>query len=261
MLHRVSRVVFIGWVGCAGVGAGWSQSAAAPAGLTAEEIVARMVARNLARQALLERYTSERVYRVEYKGTGGEHRAEIEVHAEYTAPGTKRLTVVSESGSKVICEKVLRRLVASEEESSDKANRIQTMLSTANYFVTLEGEETVDGVRAWVLGVSPKVDNRFTYRGRVWVSEEDYGLVRVVGEPAKNPSWWINRASFETKYLRDEGFWLPEKNVSVSHVRIGGEARLTIEYGAYRVVVGSANGHAETALVAGQAAAGSTAGR
>ena len=238
MLHRVSRVVFLGWAGLVGVGTGWSQSAAA--GLTAEEIVARMVARNLARQALLERYTSERVYKVEYKGTGGDHRAEIEVHAEYTAPGTKRLTVVSESGSKAMCERVLRRLVASEEESSDKANRMQTALSTANYFVTLEGEETVDGVRAWVLRVLPKVDNRFTYRGRVWVSEDDYGLMRVVGEPAKNPSWWINRASFETRYVRDEGFWLPEKNVSVSHVRIGGEARLTIEYGAYKLDAGEA---------------------
>jgi hypothetical protein len=258
MLHRVSRVVLIGWVGFI-TSVAQGQSAGAPS-VTAEEIVARMVARNLERQALLERYTSERVYKVEYKGTGGDHRAEVEVHAEYTAPGTKRLTVVSESGSKVICDKVLRRLVASEEESSDKANRIQTALSTTNYFVTLKGEETVDGVRAWVLGVSPKVDNPFTYRGRVWVSEEDYGLVRVVGEPAKNPSWWINRASFETKYVLDKGFWLPEKNVSVSHVRIGGEARLTIEYGAYRVVARSASGHAETALLAGQAG-GSTAGK
>jgi hypothetical protein len=257
MLHRVSRVVFIGWVGFTSVAQG--QSANAPS-VTAEEVVARLVARNLERQSLLERYTSERVYKVEYQGTGGEHRGAIEVHAEYTAPGTKRLTVVSESGSKVICDKVLRRLVASEEESSDKANRMQTALSMANYFVTLEGEETVDGVRAWVLRVSPRVDNRFTYRGRVWVSEEDYGLVRVVGEPAKNPSWWINRASFETRYVRDDGFWLPEKNVSVSHVRIGGEARLTIEYGAYRVVARSPNGHPETALLAGQAGS-STAGK
>ena len=256
MLHRVSSVVLIGWVGITSVAHGQTSDSQ---NVTAEEIVARMGARNLTRQALLERYTSERVYKVEYKGTGEEHQGAIEVHAEYTSPGTKRLTVVSESGSKVICEKVLRRLVASEEESSDKANRMQTALSTANYFVALEGEETVDGVRAWVLRVSPKVDNRFTYRGRVWVSEDDYGLVRVVGEPAKNPSWWINRASFETKYVRDEGFWLPEKNVSASHVRIGGEARLTIEYGAYHVVSGSATGHAETALLVGQA--GSAAGK
>ncbi|WP_035353241.1 hypothetical protein [Edaphobacter aggregans] len=259
MWHRAGGLVLAGWVGIAVVlGAVESRAQGAPsgdvpsAGGTAEEILARMAARNLERQTLLERYTSERVYRVEYKGTGGEHRAEIEVHAEYTAPGTKHLTVVSESGSKVMCERVLRRLVVSEEESSDKANRMQTALSTANYAVELEGEETVDGVRAWVLRVTPKVDNRFTYRGRVWVSEEDYGLVRVVGEPAKNPSWWINRASFEARYVRDEGFWLPERNVSVSHVRIGGEARLTIEYGVYHIVSSHVEGPTQTALLRGR---------
>jgi hypothetical protein len=247
MRHRVGGLVLAGWVGIAVALAG-GRAGAQSAALTAEEILTRMAAKNLERQAQLERYSSDRRYRVEYSGTGGEHRAEIEVHAEYAAPGTKRLTVVSESGSKVMCERVLRRLVASEEESSEKANRMQTALSTANYAVELEGEETVDGVRAWVLDVTPKVDNRFTYRGRVWVSEEDYGLVRVAGEPAKNPSWWINRANFETRYVREDGFWLPEKNVSVSHVRIGGEARLTIEYGTYQVVTG----HREESLVAGR---------
>ena len=95
-------------------------------------------------------------------------------------------------------------------------------------------------VRAWMLRVTPKVDNKFTYRGKVWVSEDDYAVVRIQGEPAKNPSWWINRASFESIYMRRGDVWLPAKNVSSSHVRIGGEATLTIEYGTYPVVAARA---------------------
>jgi hypothetical protein len=98
------------------------------------------------------------------------------------------------------------------------------------------GQESMDGVRTWVLEVSPKVESKFTYRGRVWVSEDDYAMVRVLGEPAKNPSWWINHASFDWHYARRGQFWLPERNVAVSHVRIGGEATLTIDYGEYQVV-------------------------
>ena len=94
----------------------------------------------------------------------------------------------------------------------------------------------VPGVRAWVLQVSPKVENKFTYRGRVWVSADDYAVMRVQGEPAKNPSWWISKASFDWRYGRYGEFWLPEKSVATSHVKIGGDARLTIEYGTYRVV-------------------------
>ena len=235
MRHLAGGLVV--WMGmCAGHA--WGQQGLVAAGLahpTADEIAARMMAKNAERQAELQSWTSERTYRVEYHGVGGAHEGEIEVKAEYV-DGHKRLTVVSESGSKVICERVLRKMVESEQEAAESSNRMQTALTPANYNLELVGEETVDGVRAWVLHVSPRVDNKFLYRGRVWVSEDSYATVKVGGEPAKNPSWWINRASFDWRYGRHGRFWLPERTEAVSHVRIGGEAKLTIEYGEYRIV-------------------------
>src|ERR1700733_13184772 len=130
---------------------GWGQSLTGP---TADEIAARMVVKNAERRAALEHYASERTYRVEYKGTGGEHFGVIVVHAEYSAPDQKRFTVVSETGSKFICEKVLRRLVESEREAGQKTNRLQMALSTDNYEVVLAGEVQMDGAKAWVLKVS-----------------------------------------------------------------------------------------------------------
>jgi hypothetical protein len=217
--------------------AGWAQAQNTKSP-SAEEIVARMLVRNGERQAALDHYASVRTYRVEYTGTGGYHEAELVVDAEYSAPDQKKFTVVSELGSKLICEKVLRRLVESEQEAGQAANRMQTALSLENYHVDLVGEDQIDGVRAWVLKVSPKVNNKFTYRGRVWVSMDDYAVMRVLGEPAKNPSWWINRASFDSRYVRRGEFWLPGRNVSTSHVRIGGEATLTIDYGTYQTLAG-----------------------
>jgi len=209
--------------------------------LSAGEIVARMLEKNLQRLVALERYESERTYRLEYTGAGGEHHAEIQVRAEYTGPDQKRLTVVSESGSKFLCDKVLRRLVEGEQEATAQSNRMQTTLGPKNYDTELVGEEMVaepgGPIQTWVLRVTPKVNNKFTYRGKVWVSEDDYAVVGVLGEPAKNPSWWINRARFESLYVRRGDVWLPAKNASSSHVRIGGEATLTIEYGTYPVVM------------------------
>jgi hypothetical protein len=219
--------------------AGWAQAQGTKSP-TAEEIVTRMLVRNSQRQAALEHYASVRRYRVEYTGTGGYHAGELVVDVEYSAPDEKRFTVVSESGSKLICEKVLRRLVESEQEAAQRSNRMHATLSVENYNVGLIGEEEVDGVRAWVLKVSPKVNSNFTYRGRVWVSMDDYATVRIQGEPAKNPSWWINRASFDSRYVRRGEFWLPGRNVSTSHVRIGGEATLTIDYGDYQTLAGRA---------------------
>jgi len=226
----------------AGIAVAAADAALHPA---AAEIVVRMLEMNRQRLAALEHYESERTYRVDYKGTGGEHRAEMRVHAEYTGPDRKRLTVVGESGPKFLCDKVLRRLVESEREAGEQSNRTETTLGSENYAAELVGEETVAqadgaGVRAWVLRVTPKVDNQFTYRGRVWVSEDDYAVVRVEGEPAKSPSWWINRARFDSRYVRRGEVWLPASNVSSSHVRIGGEATLTIDYGTYAVVAARA---------------------
>lgn len=210
--------------------------AEAPKTQVVDQIILRMMAKNEARQANLLGYSSERTYRVEYRGTGGQHHAEILVRAEYVGAGQKRLTVVEQSGSKVICERVLRKMVESEQEASEKANRMQMMLSPENYNIELAGKDEVDGVQAWVLEVSPKSESKFTYRGRVWVSTEDYAVIRVQGEPAKSPSWWLTRSSFDWKYEKHGEFWLPEKSIAVSHVRIGGDAELTIEYGAYQIV-------------------------
>jgi hypothetical protein len=205
-----------------------------------------MLEMNLARQEALDSYTSDRTYQVHYAGTGGEHHAEIRVHAEYDGPDRKMLTVVSESGSKFLCERVLRKIVDGELEAAGKTNRIQMTLSAENYDAELVGEETVEtpdggpAVRAWVLKMTPKVDNKFTYRGRIWISQDDYAVVRILGEPAKNPSWWISGASFDARNVRRGEMWLPGKNVSSSHVRLGGEATLTIDYGSYPVVAARA---------------------
>ncbi|HWB33161.1 MAG TPA: hypothetical protein VG714_08320 [Acidobacteriaceae bacterium] len=208
--------------------------------MRAADILARVARRSREREAELERYESERTYTVEYAGTGREHHAEIDVRAEFSELDGKRLTVMSESGSKFLCGKVLRRLVESEEEAAEKENHAQIALTPENYSAELLGEEKIGTpsgtVRAWVLEVTPRAESKFTYRGLVWVSEQDDAVVRIEGEPAKNPSWWISHASFTTVYARRGGLWLPAKNTSVSHVRMGGDAKLTIDYGRYSVI-------------------------
>jgi hypothetical protein len=230
MRHRTGWMMLIGV--CLMVGRdGWGQEVP-----SAKAIVTQMQEKNAERQHALESYTSERTYSVQYRGTGGDHHGEMRVHVNYGDQGEKRLTVVAESGSKLICERVLRKMVETEEEASDRSGRTQMMLSSENYNFELLGQEVMEGIKSWVLHVSPKVENKLTYRGRIWVSEDDFAVVRVQGEPAKNPSWWINHASFDWRYGRHGKFWLPERSVAVSHVRIGGEAKLTIEYGSYHIV-------------------------
>src|SRR5260370_33391346 len=109
MRHWASKVVLaVSLVmGCAG--GAWAQVVSS-GGLSADEVAARMLVRNAERQAALRHYVGDRTYRVEYRGTGGSHWGSMAVHVNF-ANGQKDLRVVSEDGSKFICDKVLRKLV------------------------------------------------------------------------------------------------------------------------------------------------------
>lgn len=201
---------------------------------TADEILNQVVERNAQRQALLSSYTSVRTYQIDYSGVGGPRYAQLVVRAEFRA-GEKSFAVISESGSKMICSRVLRKLIEGEQEASGRSSKLQSMLSPENYDATLVGRERVDGVDAWVLDVAPKVPSKFTYSGRVWVSTDDDAVVRIHAQPAKNPSIWLSKIVLDSQYRHVGAFWLPASNSTVSHIRLGGEARLTIDYGDYKI--------------------------
>ena len=225
-----------------GLAAASAQSAPAGGHPTADEILRRVATMNRERLAALEHYTTHRTYRVVYNGTGGYHEAQLKVLAEYDGPEQKHFTVESESGSKIIAEKVLHKLVESEQEAGDRANRAQSALTSDNYKGVLTGEETFNlpdttPVKTWVLHVEPRSPARFNYTGTVWISEDDYAVVRIDGAPAKSPSWWIDSAHIDSRYVRRGQIWLPANNTSASHVRIGGQATLTIDYGSYPEVL------------------------
>jgi hypothetical protein len=218
------------------IGAGLAPAVTVAQALTAEEIVTQLVAHDRERQTALDGYQSQRTYRMEYQGPVGERHAEMVVRMEFTAPDRKRFTVLSESGSTIFCNQVLRRLM----EGALEENHQRAMLSPANYRLKLLGTEVVDGANAWVLEVEPRAESRFTYKGKVWVSMADFAVVRIVGSPARNPTWLMGGARFDYRYGRDasspgETFWLPERSVTVSHLRIGGEITLTVDYGTYQI--------------------------
>ena len=132
----------------------------------------------------------------------------------------------------MLCEKVLKRAVESEKEAWQ--NKAAMALTAANYRFHLVGSENVGERPAYVLEVEPILPSKFLIRGKIWVDVEDFALMKVEAEPAKNPSFWIARTRIEQICARTDGFWLPERNRSETKVRIGGTAVFTIDYGTYR---------------------------
>ena len=209
-------------------------AAQAPANLTAVEIVHQVQRHNQARLDELRQYKALRHYAVEYKGFARTVNAKMDVEISYDAVTGKSFRIVSQTGSNLLCEKVLKKAVDSEKEASqDKAS---TALTEANYTFNLLGADTVSGRPAYILRLEPLREGKFLARGKVWIDAEDFAVVKMETEPAKSPSFWISRTSISSSSVKTEGFWLPGKTRSETKVRIGGTAILTIDYGTYKIL-------------------------
>ena len=235
--HLAVRVFLLIGIALCGATAGQTnalgQEAIASTTLDVGQIVQRMEDRNKERSERLRHYISVRHYHVEYHGFPVTIAASMDVEATYDAPSSKSFRVLSQMGSGLLIDRVLKKLLKSEQEAARDQSR--TALTTENYTFGLVGSEVSDGRRHYILQVEPKGDRKLLYRGRIWVDGNDYAVERIEAAPAQNPSLWIRKTEIHHVYSKIGDFWLPQQNKSETKVSIGGTAVLTIEYGAYRV--------------------------
>jgi outer membrane lipoprotein-sorting protein len=224
-----------------------SSHSAENASPSAEQIAQKLQERNAERAAALDQFNATRVYRMQYRGITGDRDAEMVVSMTYRTPDAKEFIVVSQSGSKFVIEHVFKKLLEGEQEAANEENRRNSALTTENYEFTLAGYETTSEGAEYVLNLLPKTRNKFLYRGRIWVDAKDFAVVRIEGEPAKNPSWWIKKTEVKHRYVKVNEFWLPAENHTESLIRLGGRAILSIEYKDYKITKASPLSGTETA--------------
>ena len=210
------------------------QQVTVSAPLTADEVIRRVAEKNEARTKALESYSSLRTYHLECHCVSHK-KADMLVRADYFAPNKKVFTIVSESGSGTVRNKVFKKLLEAEQESMREENQQRTAITPENYTFQLSDYEKTDTNEFYVLDAQPLSKNKFLFRGHIWVSAKDFAITRVEGEPAVNPSWWTVKTDFKRSYQKIGDFYLPESNQSETKVRVFGTAVLTIEYREYQI--------------------------
>jgi outer membrane lipoprotein-sorting protein len=221
----------------------FAQQGIVSAPMTANEVIQRVVEMNDVRTKALEAYTSVRTYHLECHCLSHK-QADMVVRTNYQAPNKKEFTIVSESGSGTVRNRVFKKLLEAEQESMREENQQSSAITPQNYTFQLIEYEKADNNEFYVLHAQPRTKNKFLFRGRVWVDAKEFAITRVEGEPAVNPSWWTVKTDFQRRYQKVGDFWLPESNESETKVRIFGTAVLSIEYRDYEIT------HAEAATVA-----------
>jgi len=212
-----------------------AQSTASIAKLDLDQVLANLEKRSAQRAAALQAFEGTRVYRMQYRGFPSDRDAEMVVKVKFHAPDSKDFTVLSQTGSKFVIDHIFKKLLDGEEEASTDDNRRDMALTRENYDFQLAGFEPDTAFGHYVVKLVPKSKNKFLYRGTIWVDAKDFAVVRIEGEPAKNPSFWIKKTDIAHSYKKVDEFWLPAENHTESSIRLGGKAILSIEYQDYKI--------------------------
>ncbi len=204
--------------------------------LDLSQMLDKLVEKNTERADALQKYQNRRVYTLDYTGFPTSFHAEMVVDMIYDAPATKEFKIISQSGPSWIIDRILKRLLEAEQEAMTPGNRERVAINPSNYdFSDFEHLDASDNC-SYMVAVEPKIPSKLLFRGRIWVDSKDFAVCRIEAEPAKNPSFWIKKTQIHHTYLKIGDFWLPAENKSVSAVRGGGRAVLTIKYQNYEIL-------------------------
>lgn len=194
-----------------------------------DDVIAKMLHSDAERRSQLTGYTALR----RYVAVNGNRQAEVVVRVDCSSDGAKQFTMVSEEGSRAIRKHVFSKMLSEETMASRRETRDGSRITPANYRFNMVGQDTLDTGPAYVLAITPKTQNKYLIDGRIWVNAQDYSIVRVEGQPARDPSFWVHDVHFVHTYQRVGQFWFASSTHSTSEVRIFGRSELTIENSDY----------------------------
>ena len=189
-----------------------------------EQIVSRM-------QSVQREARNNPEYRLlrEYKlSVSGADTPSSQVLAEikYIPPGSKQFSIKQVQGNER-GGKIVRKVLEHEVQMASHSDAFE--LTPGNYDFSLLREDVLRGRRCYLLQLSPKRNATELLRGKAWVDEESFLVLRVEGEPAKNPSWWVKNLYVGIDYGLADGMWLPLTTRATAELRLLGPHVLTSE--------------------------------
>jgi hypothetical protein len=182
-------------------------------------IVSRMEQAQSENRASIRAYVVTRDYQL-FKEGERQPQSTVIAEVSFVPPGTKKYEIQQASGSGQ-GEKLVRKVLSHEQEMAKDNGEHD--LSRKNYEFAYVGMEGLDGARCYVLHLHPKRDDKNLIEGLAWIDASTYMPRRIVGTPAKNPSWWVKNLRVEMDYASVAGMWLPIGSRAEADVRIFGK--------------------------------------
>lgn len=206
-----------------------AQAETPPASGPHEEIITQMERRNDQRQKALRSYHNRRRYFA--TNSRLQRQAFLVVQESYTAPTQKQFRVIERGGSRAIERFVFMPLLETELTNNRDTSCGAVDLCRRNYNFTFEMYDAT--MSAYIFQVTPKRLDKYLLRGKIWVNVDDFGIRRIEGEPAEEPSFWVRRTRFTHEYAKFGDFWFPVSHRAEIELLLFGRATLGVDYFGY----------------------------
>jgi hypothetical protein len=195
----------------------------AAVGAKGQDPADRSIERFLARSEGQPSYRATR----KLEADNGNRRGWLDAVTTYSPATGLAYEVTAEGGSGYIRNKVLRAVLAGEQEIIAHGEAARSSLEPSNYTFLANG---VDAEGLAKVLISPRRKERVLISGTMFLRAAEGDLVRLQGRLAKNPSFWIKNVDVVRKYDRIDGVIVPVSLESTAQLRFLGEARLRMTY-------------------------------
>jgi hypothetical protein len=193
-----------------------------------ENILAHMRDARARNRAQLRPYQVVRDYQL--FGKEQKSKSEVTAYIDYVPPDVQNFTIRRNNGVNM-GEVIVRKILESEKEilTSQGASDV----SPANYSFRAVRNDVLNRQPCYVLELRALRKDSRLLDGLIWVDASSYMILRMEGQPARAPSWWVRNIHVALEFRAVHGMWLQTALRSTANVRLLGEHTLVsrdVEY-------------------------------
>src|SRR5579862_7451164 len=188
----------------------------------------------VARENNLAGYTVTEHYSV-FRNGDSEPAASAVVETVYKKGQGKDYSVLSRTGSSFLQKYLIDRVLTEQKGLSKGDERRNALITSANYTMQFDRQESVSGRNCLVLKLIPKKKSPYLMDGEIWVDAGNYHLVRVKGSPSAAPSIWTGLPEIQRDYQELGGFAVAKTSRSESKRPVIGTTIVEIDYEDYKI--------------------------
>jgi outer membrane lipoprotein-sorting protein len=163
--------------------------------------------------------------------------AEMLVKTTYRKENGKSYEILSQSGSSLWRNEVLKTLLENEQRMSQPGNLETALINSANYEMKLDKKaaETLNGRQCLLLEITPRRKSQYLFSGQLWVDAKDYAIVQLKGTAAKSAIFLANAAMVTRQYADVQNLPMATHAEAISGSPLLGRTVVKVDYSGYQV--------------------------